>query len=131
MDFNLIIRTTTKDYLVSVNSCSTVRDLKSIVKTSAEIDESRQRLIYRGRVLQDETQLGEYHIEDQHVVHLVVRPEASPISPEAVPTPIEPPPSLEHLRQGLLSIRTILSSIDGRSNTATAVASGEISVCRS
>ena len=114
MDFNLVIRTTSKDYLVCINSLSSVRDLKSIVKNEAEIDEDRQRLIYRGRVLQDEAKLSDYCIEDRHVVHLVVRPVASPATPG---TPVEPPPSLEHLRQGLLSIRTILSSFEVHSDT--------------
>lgn len=51
-----------------------VNHFKELVqqKTAVEID--RQRLIYRGKVLQDNSDLQIYKLEDQSVIHLVVRP---------------------------------------------------------
>lgn len=40
----------------------------------SEVSEDRQRLIYRGQVLKDTDTLVDCKVEDQHVVHLVVRP---------------------------------------------------------
>jgi hypothetical protein len=38
------------------------------------VPEDRQRLIYRGRVLHDQSPLNEYKIEDGHTVHMVAKP---------------------------------------------------------
>lgn len=38
------------------------------------IAEDRQRLIYKGRVLQDESVLEDYQIEEGHTIHMVARP---------------------------------------------------------
>ena len=43
-------------------------------QNSTSIPEDRQRLIYRGRVLQDQSPLNEYKIEDGHTVHMVAKP---------------------------------------------------------
>ncbi|KDO29245.1 hypothetical protein SPRG_19911 [Saprolegnia parasitica CBS 223.65] len=60
-----------------------VGQLKAVVRNKSGVDESRQRLIYRGRVLDDEGTLSEYKLEDGHTVHLFVRQVATPPEPEA------------------------------------------------
>jgi len=54
-----------------------VAELKAIVKDTTTVPEGRQRLIYRGRVLQDGSPLNSYNIENGHTVHLVARPQES------------------------------------------------------
>lgn len=49
--------------------------LKEKVKDATGIDEERQRLIYRGRVLEDAQKLSEYELGDGAYIHLVARPE--------------------------------------------------------
>lgn len=59
--------------LSGIPTTSTVRDLKTRVKDSTEIPEERQRLLYRGRVLEDDENLAAYRVEDGHVIHCVAR----------------------------------------------------------
>lgn len=54
--------------------------------SNAETIQTRQRLIYRGKVLADAEPLSAYKVEDGHFVHMVARPEgvhpaASPLDP--------------------------------------------------
>jgi hypothetical protein len=120
---------------IEVSEVDTVASLKQQIEYHTVVPLDRQRLIYRGRVLEDEVALRTYSIEDDHVVHLVLRPlkervhengyqasqtqpsgtapvnESRQIEPPAPPAP-PVPPSFEHIRQGFLTIRTVLSSID-------------------
>ncbi|KAF0682696.1 Aste57867_25214 [Aphanomyces stellatus] len=56
--------------------------LKSVVQAKSGVDEARQRLIYRGRVLEGTTSLGEYKVDDGHTIHLFVR--QAPTVPDVV-----------------------------------------------
>jgi hypothetical protein len=44
-----------------------------VPKDSTSIPEDRQRLIYRGRVLEDDQSLDAYNVEDGHTIHMVAR----------------------------------------------------------
>jgi hypothetical protein len=137
---------------VSVPASGFVEDLKAEVVTATSVAVARQRLIYRGRVLQDNTELSTYNIENGHTVHLVVRQEApaqsipAATTPAALPnassrpstaptgtTPVQAnnrsalssgdnialsagddPNTMEHIRQNLLTLRTLLSTTESQ-----------------
>ena len=52
-----------------------ILNLKILTKDSTTVTEDRQRLIYRGHVLQDESLISDYNIESGHTIHMIARPE--------------------------------------------------------
>lgn len=62
-------------YNVNIQNSSTVSSLKTIIREQTSVQEDRQRLIYRGRVLLDSSIIQECHIENGHTIHMVARPE--------------------------------------------------------
>jgi len=80
-DIMVRIRSTDgRDYAMAVTEDMSVGELKARVRASTDIEEARQRLIYRGRVLQDDANsLSSYHIEHNHTIHLVARPVGVPV----------------------------------------------------
>ncbi|TYZ62626.1 hypothetical protein PybrP1_002386 [[Pythium] brassicae (nom. inval.)] len=60
-----------------------VARMKQRVLESTEVAVAAQRLIYRGRVLEDDSCLSDYKVEDGHTIHLFVRHSATP-DPEAL-----------------------------------------------
>ncbi|EGZ27958.1 hypothetical protein PHYSODRAFT_468224 [Phytophthora sojae] len=56
----------------------TVAHMKQKVLESTEVAVASQRLIYRGRVLEDENSLASYKVEDGHTIHLFVRAAPTP-----------------------------------------------------
>lgn len=60
-----------KKYEVSVDTSSSIEDLKVIISAEADVPPERQRLIYSGKVLKDSETVALYKIQDGHTVHLV------------------------------------------------------------
>lgn len=60
-------------YTFRVNKDMSVPILKEKVASAIGIPVEQQRLIFRGKVLKDNHLLSEYHLEDGHTLHLVVR----------------------------------------------------------
>eukprot|EP01034_Spumella_vulgaris_P040051 gene40051-49524_t len=79
-------------YNFNVTNSLPVTSLKTMIKDITAISEDRQRLIYRGKVLVDDTLLGEYRIEDGHTVQFVARPENYRELQAAAAVPAPPPP---------------------------------------
>ncbi|KAH7663357.1 Ubiquitin-like protein [Dioscorea alata] len=50
-----------------------IQNLKERIAETTGVPAGQQRLIFRGRVLKDEHVLSEYHVEDGHTLHLVVK----------------------------------------------------------
>lgn len=61
-------------HLIHVDHDMIISDVKTRVKVVTAIPEERQRLIFKGRVLQDEDTVEEYQIEDGQTIHMVARP---------------------------------------------------------
>lgn len=59
--------------LAGVPTTIGVRAFKTRVKDVTEIPEDRQRLLYRGRLLEDHQTLSSYSIENGHTIHCVAR----------------------------------------------------------
>lgn len=149
----LIIKTiNNQSYMLKISKMASVIALKQMLKDSTAILEDRQRLIYRGRVLQDDSCLNDYQIGHGHILHMIARPEnfrelqeqasqsttaqneqtrsssllnianqilqqqnsQSPLSMTTTQGSIIPTNdnSLEHVRQGFLTIHTLLSTIN-------------------
>lgn len=102
-DDGLLIRVRSidgRDLPIRVDESMSVRELKERVRVSTAVEEERQRLIYRGRVLQDAAALVDYSIENNHTIHMVARPHASqapgraahiPGAAAAAPAPADAP----------------------------------------
>jgi len=60
---------------IVVNLGMFVPELKALVQIKTGIEISRQRVIHRGKVLENDKTLRNYHLEDGHTVHVVARPE--------------------------------------------------------
>ena len=56
---------------VVIESTATVMELKEKIAVQLSVPAAQQRLIYKGRVLKDESALEIYSIEDGHTVHMV------------------------------------------------------------
>ncbi|XP_077238006.1 ubiquitin-like domain-containing protein CIP73 [Tasmannia lanceolata] len=60
-------------YTLRVNKRMPVPALKEQIASVTGVLSEQQRLICRGKVLKDDQLLSEYHVEDGHTLHLVVR----------------------------------------------------------
>lgn len=67
---------------VEVTEENTIEDLKSAVEKELNIPAGSQRLILKGKTLQDSTVLKEYKIKDGDKVHLSVKNSPPPSKPE-------------------------------------------------
>ena len=145
-EIDIVIKTISNSvYNFKIGTDTTVAELKDLIHTATEVAADRQRLIYRGRVLVNESAVSEYHIENGHTIHMVAKPlnlpalsssdsssstsnriqnqntnAISSILPgiaTAVNGSVENSGSaantnIEHIRQGLLSIHTLVSTMD-------------------
>lgn len=65
-------------YTLRVNKNMPVPALKEQIATMSGVPLEQQRLICRGKVLKDNQLLSDYHVEDGHTLHLVVRQPVPP-----------------------------------------------------
>lgn len=72
-----------KFYSMTCRLDDEVLALKRKVTEATEVAIASQRLIYRGRVLEDEKTLDDYKVEDGHTIHLFVRMAPTPADEEA------------------------------------------------
>ncbi|KAL0095863.1 hypothetical protein J3Q64DRAFT_1708984 [Phycomyces blakesleeanus] len=58
-------------FVIAIDTTKTVEELKKAIEEKTEVPVERQRLIYSGRVLKDDTTLETYKIADGNTVHMV------------------------------------------------------------
>lgn len=56
---------------ISCNTGVTIAELKNLVAEKLNIPPTQQRLIYKGRILKDESTLEQYDVQTGHTIHLV------------------------------------------------------------
>ncbi|GAA5795274.1 hypothetical protein HPULCUR_000629 [Helicostylum pulchrum] len=67
---------------VSLPRNASVLELKAKIQIKFDIEETRQRLIFQGKVLKDGKHLSDYdNLDDGKIIHLVVRPIGTPHNP--------------------------------------------------
>lgn len=93
----------------------TVAAMKQKVLECTEVPVAAQRLIFRGRVLEDAMDLAEYKVEDGHTIHLFVR---------MTPTPEEEQPSSD---ASAITGTSIARLEDGTTMTIVHISSENIS----
>ncbi len=70
----LIIKTMTgKSLELTTHLSASVMHAKSLIEYLDGLDPDEQRLIYKGRQLEDGTRLCDYNLESGDVIHLVLR----------------------------------------------------------
>ncbi|TDH64772.1 hypothetical protein CCR75_000241 [Bremia lactucae] len=89
---------------------SNVAFIKHKVFESTEVAIASQRLIYRGRVLEDEATLGSYKVEDGHTIHLFIRSAPTP-DPEILSTEFNTNGSSSGSREDGMTVVNINSDI--------------------
>ena len=75
------------DFEVEIDKEASVDDLKEEIQKSQNIEITKQRLIYKGRVLKSEKKLKDYKISDGVTVHLIKRKQATQNPQNDEPTP--------------------------------------------
>lgn len=137
--------TNSTDFQLSVSSSTTVDRLKEQIFEVTSITEDRQRLIFRGQVLESDRSLSHYSIENGHAIHMVARPEnfreiqsSSYVNTNSVPPPLpsasgsstapsrtndilnvnQSNTNLEHIRQGLQTLNTLFSVMASTTNSS-------------
>ncbi|KAF6264040.1 ubiquitin-like protein 1 [Scenedesmus sp. NREL 46B-D3] len=58
---------------VDVDANTPISDLKAVLEAALNVPINRQRLIFKGRVLRDESTLQELGVENGFTIHLVER----------------------------------------------------------
>jgi len=71
-----------QEYSIAIETSKTILELKHILEQRTTIPVVLQRLIYRGRVLQDSSTIVSNSIQNNHVLHLVARESPPPLQPQ-------------------------------------------------
>mmetsp|Transcript_36145 Transcript_36145/g.41158 ORF Transcript_36145/g.41158 Transcript_36145/m.41158 type:complete len:670 (+) Transcript_36145:136-2145(+) len=75
-DIGIKIKTMdSKLHPLNLKQSACVKELKSLIEQKMEIPLMRQRLIFRGKLLKDDSTLDSYDIEEESVIHLVAKPD--------------------------------------------------------
>ena len=119
---DLVVKTIANDSLqFLISSSSNISELKSRVKesTSENIAENRQRIIYRGQVLDDNCTLMSYGISAGAVLHMVARPENYEELRSPVASPSIESESISNDTNIVSDLLSVLRSRSGISNAST------------
>ncbi|KAF8085742.1 hypothetical protein N665_0649s0018 [Sinapis alba] len=73
-------------YTFKANKNETVSVFKEKIASETGVPVAQQRLIFRGRVLKDDHPLSEYHLENGHTLHLIVRQPAESMPSSGTPS---------------------------------------------
>lgn len=70
----LFVRTLTgKNIEIEIEGCDTVLNLKKKILDSEDIPVDQQRLIFAGKILEDEKILDDYSVNNEATIHLYMR----------------------------------------------------------
>lgn len=86
---------------VDIASGDSVEKLKELVRVGLNISPCDQRLLHKGKALQDGTSLEEYNLKEGDRLHLVVKKDSTP--PSGIETQTEVTPSV-HLANEVFKI---------------------------
>ena len=86
VDMTLVVKTSTgKHFQLVVSRAASVLEFKEKCVSPSEVPANEQRLIYKGRALQDGDLLTEYDVTDQCTIHLLRAPPRQPQAPPQQP----------------------------------------------
>ena len=68
-----IISMDEKQFIIEINSNQTILDLKTKLSAVSEVPSDRQRLIYRGKLLENDKQIHFYNLEEMSALHLIAK----------------------------------------------------------
>lgn len=110
---------------VEAASSMSVADFRAKVALATAVPASRQRLIYRGKLLKDGAALATYDLQDGHTVHLVAKPPASTLATTSTTQTHARPREVNGPAWNLVNLRSAL-----RRTAATTTASPPLPLLR-
>lgn len=87
IDCEITIKLQTLDniYTISINKNLTIQDLKAKISENFNIAATRQKIIYQGKILKNTDKISACKIQDESVVHLLVKPADEQPNPQSQP----------------------------------------------